>query len=216
MNLQLSIVELKRLHKEVIFKVNQLREAGKVIYPPSSDVLNCFENLHFKDVKVVILGQDPYHGPDQAHGLSFSVKKGVDIPPSLNNIIKELKSDVGIKQPTHGCLESWTQQGVLLLNRVMTVEEGQPKSHANLGWEKFTDEVISILNTYYSGIVFMLWGSDAKKVGDQIDRSRHLVLTSVHPSPLSASKGFFGCKHFSKANEYLQSIGKDPINWNIE
>src|SRR5690606_24508432 len=161
-----------------------------------------------------ILGQDPYHGPDQAHGLAFSVKPSVRIPPSLLNIYKELKTDIpGFTMPDHGYLEKWATQGVLLLNTVLTVQAGQAHSHAAWGWETFTDQVIRALNDKREHLVFMLWGSHAKKKGEFIDRKRHLVLTGVHPSPLSASRGFFGCGHFSKANLYLEKHGLPPIDW---
>ena len=216
MSLKLYTQQLARTYKEVNSEVEKLRLSGKVIYPTKKEVAACFEGLQFKDVKVVILGQDPYPGEGQSDGLSFSVKPGVPITLSLTNIIKELIDDVGIESPSHGSLKSWTKQGVLLLNKVLTVEEGKSKSHYNLGWEKFSDEVIFILNTYYSNIVFFAWGSESKKALNRIDTDKHLVLSSVHPSPLFADKGFFGCKHFSKANEYLKSVGKEPIDWNIK
>lgn len=194
--------------------VHQEREAGKVIYPPQQDVFNAFRYTEFHDVKVVILGQDPYHGPNQAHGLSFSVRPGIPAPPSLANIYKELASDIpGFEIPRHGFLQSWAQQGVLLLNTVLTVEGGKAHSHANLGWETFTDKVIAALNSHREGIVFLLWGSHAQKKGNIIDQQRHHVLKAPHPSPLSAHRGFMGCRHFSQANHLLEQQGLSPIDW---
>ncbi|MFP1950350.1 uracil-DNA glycosylase [Lonsdalea quercina] len=194
--------------------VHQEREAGKVIYPPQQDVFNAFRYTEFHDVKVVILGQDPYHGPNQAHGLSFSVRPGVPAPPSLANIYKELASDIpGFEIPRHGFLQSWAQQGVLLLNTVLTVEGGKAHSHANLGWETFTDKVIAALNSHREGIVFLLWGSHAQKKGNIIDQQRHHVLKAPHPSPLSAHRGFMGCRHFSQANHLLEQQRLPPIDW---
>ncbi len=190
------------------------RAGGKTIYPPQKDVFNAFRFTAFADVKVVILGQDPYHGPRQAHGLSFSVLPGIPAPPSLVNIYKELSTDIeGFQIPSHGCLQSWAEQGVMLLNTVLTVEAGQAHSHANLGWETFTDAVIAALNRHREGVVFLLWGSHAQKKGQIIDRLRHFVLTAPHPSPLSAHRGFLGCRHFSETNRLLQEQGKDLIDW---
>ncbi|MEH2922600.1 uracil-DNA glycosylase [Samsonia erythrinae] len=190
------------------------RAAGKIIYPPQKDVFNAFRYTELHQVKVVILGQDPYHGPNQAHGLSFSVRPGVPAPPSLVNIYKELASDIpGFEIPPHGFLQSWAAQGVLLLNTVLTVEAGRAHSHANLGWETFTDRVIAALNERRDGLVFLLWGSHAQKKGNIIDRQRHHVLKSPHPSPLSAHRGFLGCKHFSQANQLLEQQGLTPIDW---
>jgi uracil-DNA glycosylase len=190
------------------------RHSGKTIYPPQADVFNAFRFTELADVKVVILGQDPYHGPNQAHGLSFSVRPGVGVPPSLMNIYKELTSDIAsFQRPDHGYLQSWAQQGVLLLNTVLTVEAGRAHSHANLGWETFTDKVIAALNEHREGIVFLLWGSHAQKKGSFIDRQRHHVLKSPHPSPLSAHRGFLGCGHFSQANHLLEQQGATPIDW---
>ena len=190
------------------------RAGGKTIYPPQKDVFNAFRFTACADVKVVILGQDPYHGPRQAHGLSFSVLPGIPAPPSLVNIYKELSTDIeGFQIPPHGCLQSWAEQGVMLLNTVLTVEAGQAHSHANLGWETFTDAVIAALNRHREGVVFLLWGSHAQKKGQIIDRLRHFVLTAPHPSPLSAHRGFFGCRHFSETNRLLQEQGKNPIDW---
>ena len=187
----------------------------KNIYPPRNKIFNALKTTPFGEIKVVILGQDPYHGKGQAHGLCFSVNKGVAIPPSLKNIYKEQHDDLGIVQPNHGYLQSWAEQGVLMLNTVLTVEEGKPNSHANYGWQKFTDEIIKIVNTQSSPVVFLLWGRNAISKSKFIDKNKHLVLTSVHPSPLSAYAGFFGCKHFSKCNEFLKNHGIKPINWQI-
>ncbi|PWC11332.1 uracil-DNA glycosylase [Brenneria corticis] len=194
--------------------VGKERAAGKIIYPPQKDVFNAFRFTELHQVKVVILGQDPYHGPNQAHGLSFSVRPGVPAPPSLVNIYKELANDIpDFEIPRHGFLQSWAEQGVMLLNTVLTVEAGQAHSHANLGWETFTDRVIAALNENREGIVFLLWGSHAQKKGSIIDRQRHHVLKAPHPSPLSAHRGFLGCKHFSQANRLLEQQGLAPIDW---
>lgn len=196
--------------------VEAQRRAGKVIYPPAKDVFNAFRFTEFQDVKVVILGQDPYHGPNQAHGLCFSVLPGVKTPPSLVNMYKELAQDIeGFHIPQHGYLESWAKQGVLLLNTVLTVEQGQAHSHASLGWETFTDKVIEAINLHQQGVVFLLWGSHAQKKGRFIDRQKHHVLTAPHPSPLSAHRGFLGCRHFSQANQLLSSQGKASIQWQL-
>jgi uracil-DNA glycosylase len=191
------------------------RAKGKVIYPMESEVFNAFIYTPLDKVKVVILGQDPYHGAGQAHGLAFSVKKGVAIPPSLRNIYKELQNDLGIIPPQHGYLESWARQGVLLLNNVLTVEEGKAASHHNKGWEQFTDSVIDVLNQKKEHLVFILWGSPAQKKARKVDGSRHHLITSVHPSPLSAHRGFFGTKPFSKTNDYLVSQNISPIDWTL-
>ncbi len=202
--------------QETLNFVRQEREAGKVIYPPAADVFNAFKYTEFADVKVVILGQDPYHGPNQAHGLCFSVLPGVAVPPSLVNIYKELQRDIpGFEIPGHGYLLSWAQQGVLLLNTVLTVEAGKAHSHASLGWEKFTDRVIAALNDHREGLVFLLWGNHAQKKGQYIDRQRHHVLMAPHPSPLSAHRGFLGCGHLSKTNQFLTETGQQPITWQI-
>lgn len=194
--------------------VAQERQAGITIYPPAKDVFNAFRFTALADVKVVILGQDPYHGAGQAHGLSFSVLPGIAPPPSLINIYKELAQSVAdFVIPRHGCLASWAHQGVLLLNTVLTVRAGQAHSHASLGWEIFTDRVISLINEHRQGVVFMLWGAHAQKKGRIIDRQRHLVLHAPHPSPLSAHRGFFGCGHFVKANHYLEQRGQTIIDW---
>ncbi|HHE9998202.1 TPA: uracil-DNA glycosylase [Haemophilus influenzae] len=197
-------------------QVHLARANGKTIYPPQKEVFNAFKYTAFEDVKVVILGQDPYHGANQALGLAFSVKPEVAIPPSLLNIYKELTQDIsGFQMPSNGYLVKWAEQGVLLLNTVLTVERGMAHSHANLGWERFTDKVIAVLNEHREKLVFLLWGSHAQKKGQMIDRTRHLVLTAPHPSPLSAHRGFFGCRHFSKTNSYLESNGMKPIDWQI-
>ncbi len=191
------------------------KSSGKIIYPPEEHIFSGFKLTPFNAVKVVILGQDPYHGLGQAHGLSFSVQPGVRLPPSLVNIYKELASDVGIERPTHGCLESWAKQGVLLLNAVLTVEADKPGSHAGKGWEEVTDAAIRQLSKKRSNLVFILWGSYAQKKSALIDGRKHLILKSVHPSPLSSYRGFFGSKPFSKANAYLVSKGLTPIDWQI-
>lgn len=189
--------------------------AGKVLFPDSKHCFNAFNSTPLKDVCVVILGQDPYHGPGQAHGLCFSVRPNVATPPSLVNIFKEIQSDLGISPPDHGCLQPWAEQGVLLLNSVLTVVQGQAGAHQKKGWETFTDRVIETVNREREGVVFLLWGSYAKKKGQHIDRNRHLVLEGPHPSPLSAYRGFFGCKHFSRANEWFRKQGLEPINWEL-
>jgi len=191
------------------------KQAGKVIYPPGPDIFAAFEHTPFDQVRVVILGQDPYHGPNQAHGLCFSVRPGVQVPPSLQNIFKEIQRDLGIAPPDHGCLTPWADRGVLLLNAVLTVERSNANSHQGKGWEGFTDAAIDALNREREGIVFMLWGSYAQRKGQLIDARRHRVLKSVHPSPLSAHRGFLGCGHFSAANTYLEEHGQAPIDWSL-
>jgi uracil-DNA glycosylase len=191
------------------------KDQKKIIYPKSADVFQAFALAPFQEVEAVILGQDPYHGPKQAHGLCFSVQVGIRPPPSLLNIYKELKEDLGIPTPTHGCLTKWAKQGVLLLNSVLTVEQGLANSHQGKGWEQFTDKVISVLNQEKEGLVFMLWGSYAQRKGQFIDTKRHCVLKAAHPSPFSAHNGFLGCKHFSKANAYLEKMGKRSIDWRV-
>lgn len=188
----------------------------QTVYPNMNDIFNALRLTSFKDTKVVIIGQDPYHGFGQAHGLCFSVKKGVVPPPSLKNIYKELQSDIGFKIPSHGELTSWAKQGVLLLNNVLTVREGLPNSHKGKGWEIFTDRVIGELNRKETPVVFLLWGANAQKKAEIITNPKHYKLITVHPSPLSASRGFFGCKHFSKTNEILQKNHINPINWEIQ
>lgn len=190
------------------------REIGKTIYPEQKDIFNAFRYTELKDVRVVMLGQDPYHGPNQAHGLSFSVLPGIKPPPSLVNMYKELETDIpGFTRPSHGCLVSWAQQGVLLLNTVLTVERGQAHSHAKLGWETFTDNVIAAINENCSGVIFLLWGAHAQRKGQHIDQNKHVILKAPHPSPLSAHRGFLGCHHFSQTNALLQARGQAPIDW---
>lgn len=206
----------KAYFQTILEKVRHERQAGITVYPPERDVFNAFRTTEFGSVKVVILGQDPYHGAGQAHGLAFSVQPEIAVPPSLVNIYKELATDIeGFQIPQHGYLQHWAEQGVLLLNTVLTVRAGVAHSHATFGWETFTDEVIRQLDKEREHLVFMLWGSHAQKKGAFIDRNRHLVLTAPHPSPLSAYRGFFGCKHFSQANAYLQEHGLEPIDWQV-
>jgi uracil-DNA glycosylase len=188
----------------------------RLIYPNMHDIFNALHFTDYEDVKVVILGQDPYHGPNQAHGLSFSVKPGVTAPPSLMNIYKELKSDLCCYIPNNGYLKKWTDQGVLLLNTVLTVRAGEANSHKGMGWERFTDRVISLLNEREDPIVFILWGSNAQSKTKIINNPKHYIIKSVHPSPLSAHRGFFGSRPFSSANNFLTSMGKKPIDWQIE
>lgn len=205
--------------KDYYQKLKQIVHADyekEMIYPPKEHIFNAFKYCPLDHVKVVILGQDPYHGQGQAHGLSFSVNKGVSLPPSLRNIYSELQTDVNFSNPGHGDLTDWAKQGVLLLNDVLTVKAGQAASHQKLGWEQFTENVISYLSNQKEGLVFMLWGNHAQKKGKKIDRLKHLVLTSGHPSPMSANQGkWFGNKHFSQANNYLVQHEKSPINWQL-
>lgn len=206
----------KPYFQHILQQVQQAKAAGKMVYPPQSEIFSAFSLTEFEAVKVVILGQDPYHGPNQAHGLAFSVKPPVAPPPSLVNIYKELAQDIpNFQIPHHGYLVDWAKQGVLLLNTVLTVEQGQAHSHANFGWETFTDKVIEQLNLHRENLVFLLWGSHAQKKGQFIDQNRHCVLRAPHPSPLSAHRGFFGCHHFSQANHYLESKGLSPIQWQL-
>jgi uracil-DNA glycosylase len=191
------------------------RSAGKTIYPKGSEWFSALDQTPFDDVRVVILGQDPYHGEGQAHGLCFSVREGVRPPPSLLNIYKEMKADLGLEPPKHGNLSSWAKQGVLLLNSVLTVEAGRAASHQGKGWEEFTDHVIRALNNEKQNLVFILWGSYAQKKAAFVDRNKHMVITSAHPSPLSAHHGFFGSKPFSRCNEYLLAHGLKPVDWSI-
>ncbi|MBQ4798400.1 uracil-DNA glycosylase [Pseudoalteromonas sp. MMG006] len=197
--------------------VTKRREEGVAVYPPKQQVFNAFDATELKNIRVVILGQDPYHGEGQAHGLCFSVLPEVKkLPPSLKNMYKELATDIaGFTIPEHGYLQSWAEQGVFLLNTVLTVEQGQAHSHKHLGWEQFTDNVIAHINEHCEGVVFILWGAHAQKKGKSINSARHHILKGPHPSPLSAHRGFFGCKHFSKTNELLQSQGNEPINWQV-
>jgi len=211
---KLSDIPKKEYFQNLINFLNLQAREKKIIYPPRGQWFKAFELTHFKDVKVVILGQDPYHNPGQAQGMSFSVPEGVSLPPSLRNIFQEIQSDLGINNHS-GDLTSWAKQGVLLLNSVLTVEKNQPASHAGKGWEKFTDYVIELINKEKENVVFMLWGAYAQKKALNIDSNRHLILESPHPSPFSAHKGFFGCQHFSKTNNYLKINNIDPINWKL-
>ncbi len=226
MNTSSDIIKLDESWKELVSSefnkdymrnlkafLKQQKQLNKTIFPRGNEYFQALDLAPVDKVKVVILGQDPYHGPGQAHGLCFSVKPGVAIPPSLKNIYKEMKQDLGIEQPTHGCLIPWAQQGVLLLNSVLTVEQHKAGSHQSRGWELFTDQIIHALNKAHDNLVFLLWGSYAQKKGAMIDRDRHLVLQSPHPSPLSAHRGFFGNGHFSQTNDYLAQNGKSSINW---
>lgn len=205
----------KDYYKELFYKVKD-EYSKNIVYPDSEDIFNAFHLTPLSKVKVVILGQDPYHEPGQAHGLSFSVKPGIAIPPSLVNIYKELEDDVGIKIPNNGYLEKWAKEGVLLLNTILTVRAHQAMAHSNFGWQEFTDAAIKILNQEDRPIVFMLWGKPAGQKEVMLTNEKHLVLKAPHPSPLSAYRGFFGCKHFSKANEFLIANGEKPIDWQIE
>ncbi|WP_407353105.1 uracil-DNA glycosylase [Luteimonas sp. R10] len=195
--------------------LRERKAAGARIFPPGPRIFGAFEATPFDAVKVVILGQDPYHGPGQAHGLCFSVQPGVPVPPSLDNMFKEIQRDLGIARPDHGCLLPWAQQGVLLLNAVLTVEQGRAGAHQGKGWEGFTDHVVETLNREREGLVFLLWGSYAQAKGKVIDPRRHRVLRTTHPSPLSAHRGFLGCGHFSAANESLVRRGQTPIDWSL-
>lgn len=205
--------EFKKPYYKQLFETVKKEYAAHPVFPPSEDIFNAFHLTPLKDVKVVILGQDPYHNVGQAHGLCFSVRKGVPVPPSLVNIYQELHDDLGCRIPDHGYLVKWAQQGVLMLNTVLTVRAHQANSHRGIGWEEFTDAAIRTLAEEREHLVFILWGAYAQKKGAFIDRSRHLVLTSAHPSPLSARNGFFGNHHFSQANAYLESHGETPIEW---
>lgn len=202
----------KPYFKALCQRVQQARQQSTV-YPAAADVFNAFKYTPLDQLKVVIIGQDPYHGPGQAHGLSFSVPAGIAIPPSLRNIYQELHNDLGITPPKHGCLRGWAEQGVLLLNSVLTVAAGSAASHANFGWTEFTDTVINQLNQHCSNLVFLLWGSHAHRKGAQLNPSRHIIFKTTHPSPLSAHRGFLGCRHFSKANVALAQHNKSPIDW---
>ena len=201
--------------KSILQFLLQEKAAGKTIYPAQEDLFSAFRETPYEQVKVVILGQDPYHGPGQAHGLSFSVKPGVKPPPSLRNVFQELKNDLNIAIPQHGCLQQWASQGVLLLNTSLSVEAAKPQSHANIGWATFTDAVIDKLNQHPQPLVFLLWGAHAINKGSRINQQNHLVLTAAHPSPFSAHRGFLGCQHFSRANAFLISKGREPIQWDL-
>ncbi|MBR6563765.1 MAG: uracil-DNA glycosylase [Clostridia bacterium] len=198
------------------FLKQEYLHSGVPIYPEMNNIFNAFRHTDYHAVRAVIIGQDPYHGAGQAHGLCFSVLKGVEKPPSLVNIFKELQSDLGIAPPNHGELTQWADNGVMLLNSVLTVRAGSAGSHRNKGWETFTDRAISLLNEREEPIVFLLWGGYARAKKSLITNTRHLILECAHPSPLSAYNGFFGCRHFSKCNEFLRSIGRDEINWQID
>lgn len=207
--------EFEKEYFQDLFKfIDQEYEAGNV-FPPKELIFSAFEHTPYEQVKVVILGQDPYHGAGQSHGLAFSVQKGVKIPPSLRNMYKELANDLAIEPASHGNLTSWADQGVLLLNTVLTVREGEANSHQKQGWERFTDRVIEVLNEREDPIVFVLWGKPAQQKATMIDATKHIIIQSFHPSPLSASRGFFGSKPFSKVNDALISLGKQPIDWQI-
>ncbi|PHS33645.1 MAG: uracil-DNA glycosylase [Alkaliphilus sp.] len=213
---QLLTSEFQKDYYRKLKKFLDYEYKNNTVHPDKSDIFNAFNLTAYNDVKVVILGQDPYHGVNQAHGLSFSVKEGIKSPPSLINIFKELKEDLGYSLPTTGCLDKWASEGVLLLNTVLTVREAQANSHKNKGWEIFTDKVISLLNERKKPIVFILWGNNAKCKHKLITNSRHLVIKSAHPSPLSAYRGFWGSKPFSKTNMFLQSLNEAPINWQLK
>lgn len=200
---------------QLVNHIKTEKEQGKLIYPKGSNIFNAFNKTPLDKVKVVILGQDPYHGPNQAHGLSFSVQKGIPFPPSLQNIFKELQRDTGTPYPSHGDLSSWAQQGVFLLNASLTVRAAEPMSHSQIGWAFFTDAVIRTISKDCPKVVFMLWGKFAQEKQTRIDSSKHLILKAPHPSPLSAHQGFVGCGHFSTCNHFLAKNGIDPINWHI-
>ena len=205
----------KPYFQQIVTFIKAEKALGKIIYPPGPLIFNAFYKTPFDKVKVVILGQDPYHNHGQAHGLSFSVPKGVGKPPSLINIFKELQSDLGIAAPVDGDLEKWAEQGVLLLNATLTVRANEPGSHSKIGWLNFTDEVIKKISEGKNGVIFLLWGKFAQDKQILIDETKHSVLKAAHPSPFSADKGFFGCRHFSKTNELLMKQGKEPIDWKL-
>ncbi len=205
----------KPYFEQIALHIKTEKSQGKIIYPPGSLLFNAFDTTPFDKVKVVILGQDPYHGPGQAHGLCFSVQNGVAPPPSLVNIFKELQQDIGIEIPNHGNLTHWAQQGVFLLNASLSVRAGEPMSHSKIGWAQFTDHVIKTISDKKKNVVFLLWGKFAQEKKILIDEKKHLILKAAHPSPLSAHAGFLGCKHFSKTNEYLVKNGIDPIDWSL-
>ncbi|PRO64265.1 uracil-DNA glycosylase [Alkalicoccus urumqiensis] len=207
--------ELKKEYFEELRAFLREEYRNHSIYPPKNDVMNAFHATSYEQTKVVLLGQDPYHGKGQAHGLSFSVRPGVKVPPSLVNIYKELNEDLGHPIPEHGCLEPWAEEGVLMMNTVLTVREKEPHSHRGRGWETFTNEVIDVLNKREEPVIFLLWGKPAQHKMERIDTEKHHVLTSPHPSPFSANKGFFGSRPFSRINEILKSQGQEPINWEL-
>jgi uracil-DNA glycosylase len=205
----------KSYFQQVVTHLKMEKMAGKTIFPPGSQIFNAFDKTPFGKLKVVILGQDPYHNPGQAHGLSFSVPDGITPPPSLGNIYKEIAADIGLTLPRQGNLEKWAERGVLLLNAVLTVRANEPASHAKIGWMDFTDAVIKHISQDKENVVFLLWGKFAQEKQVLVDETKHLVLKAAHPSPFSADKGFFGCKHFSRTNEYLVKHGIDPIDWSL-
>lgn len=209
----LGNLKKNRQFNQILNFIDQERNKGKKIFPPNQEIFNAFKLCNFQELKVVILGQDPYHNVNQAHGLAFSVRRGMKIPPSLLNIYKELHSDLDLPLAKSGDLSSWSKQGVFLLNTVLTVEAHQAHSHANKGWEYFTDNVVSLISKHKTHVVFMLWGTFAQKKSALIDNKKHLILKASHPSPLSASHSFFGCRHFSKANKYLSTNGLSEIDW---
>jgi uracil-DNA glycosylase len=209
--------EFEKPYFEGIVKfLKEEKAAGKIIYPPGPEIFNAFTLTPFEHVKAVLIGQDPYHGPGQAHGLCFSVRKGVTVPPSLVNMYKELKADLDINPPGHGFLQQWAEQGLLMLNASLTVEAGKPMSHSKIGWEQFTDAVIRTISEEKEGIVFLLWGKFAQQKEALIDTSKHFVLKAAHPSPFSATAGFFGSRPFSQTNKLLKQQGKEPINWQLD
>ena len=208
--------EFKKPYYRSLYTFVKEEYDNRIIYPPADDIFNAFHLTPLKDVKVLILGQDPYHEPDQAHGLCFSVKPGVEVPPSLVNIYKEINDDLGLKIPNNGYLVKWASQGVLMLNTVLTVRAHQANSHKGKGWEQFTDAIIEAVNKEDRPIVYMLWGSHAQSKIPMLTNKNHLILKAPHPSPLSAYRGFFGCKHFSKCNDFLKSNGIEPIDWQID
>lgn len=206
----------KPYYAEIRSYLQKRKEDGAVIFPKEEDIFAAYENINPKDIKIVIIGQDPYHGDNQAHGLSFSVNKGIKIPPSLRNMYKELEDSIeDFESPDHGSLQSWSNQGVFLLNNVLTVEKALPDCHKKIGWEKFTNATIDYINKHCENVVFILWGGNAKKKEKKIDKEKHLVLMSAHPSPLSSYRGFFGCNHFNLANDYLASKNKKIIDWKL-
>jgi len=205
----------KPYFKEIVNFLKEEKAAGKIIYPPGPDIFSAFSLTPFDDVKAVLIGQDPYHGPGQAHGLCFSVRKGVTVPPSLQNMYKELKADLDIDPPPHGFLEDWAKQGLLMLNASLTVEAGKPMSHSKIGWEQFTDAVIRTVSERKEGVVFLLWGKFAQQKEALIDTGKHFVLKAAHPSPFSATAGFFGSRPFSQTNKILKQQGKEPIDWKL-
>ncbi|WP_028611186.1 uracil-DNA glycosylase [Paenibacillus harenae] len=207
--------ELSAPYMKKLLAFIEKKYAAAAVYPSQEHIFNALHYTSYEQTKVVILGQDPYHGPGQAQGLSFSVQPGVKVPPSLQNIYKELEADIGCRVPDHGCLESWAAQGVLLLNTVLTVEEGNPNSHKGIGWERFTDAVIDALNKRKEPVVFILWGKHAQLKAVQIDGDKHHIIVSPHPSPFAARKGFFGSRPFSRTNAFLESTGRTPIDWAI-